>query len=169
MSTTDLNGIKIREYQEKDMSKIEKLARNSFNNDMDVFWAVRNLNRSDKVFVAEIRNSIIGVVEIDIIRLSNGIHSQIGYIFVHRMYWRHGVGTLLLQTALRYLEKRNIVGVWAVTSPENIAARRLFRKFNFVEFSDKKVLKRFLSSRDIRKLLRALVYWTGDIILYLKL
>ena len=168
-STVKKKSVIIREYSPNDKSKIEKLAKSAFNGSSDAYWSVVGLERSDKTLVAEYNNEIVGVIEIEILTLNRERHGHIGYIFVHPKYQKRGIGSLLLEKALSYLKEKNVKTVWALTSPSNKPTRNLFHKFQFEEIYNIKELRKFLSGKAVKKLLRRMVYWSGDIILKLNL
>jgi len=158
--------ILVREYKLKDKSKIEILAKKVFNGLMDSYWAVRYLDKCDKAFIAQINGRIVGVVELGIKRLKSGLHGQIGYIFVDPDYRNIGVGSKLMDKSLEFFSSKNVIHAWALTDKDNFATRGLFKKFGFREYHNPKELRTFLAKSDIFRLLKWMVYWVGDVILY---
>ena len=160
--------IYIREYNHNDYNKVVQLARKAFGDTPDSRWAVSNLKRCKKVYLATIGDNIVGVVQLEVSRLSNGLHGQIGYIFVDPDLRGMGIGSILIERALRYFESINAKAVWALTNPSNVATRILFSKFGFREITFQQMKKMF-SDKDLKILLRDLYYWAGDVILYKEL
>jgi len=161
--------VKVVDYEPKYREQVIQLANRAFNYSKDSYWASRDLDICDKAFLAIADNKVVGTVELGFIKLRNSMHAQVGYIFVDPDYRHVGVGSALLSRAIEFLKEKRVKAVWALTSPQNFATRSLFKKFGFREFTSPKELKKILSSKDIRKLLYKLVYWEGDIILYLAL
>ncbi len=148
---------------------IIRSAQRAFGNSMDSYWAVRYLDKCNKTFIAVFDNKVVGAVMIGYIKLHDSLHAEIGYIFVDPDYRHMGIGSALLSKAIEFLKENGIKAVWALTSPRNIATRFLFKKFGFKEFANPRELKEILRSKDIGKLLYRMVYWRGDVILYLPL
>lgn len=162
-------NLNIRTFKNGDLALVKELAKNSFSNSSDVYWAIRDLKESDKVFVAEINGKIVGTVEIEFINLSKGKHAQIGYIFTHKEYRGYGIASKLMVRSLEFLKREGFEIVWAVTEQDNFASRGLFRKFGFSEILDPDYLLGELNNKDVIKLLDDLVYWDGDVIMRKKL
>ena len=158
----------VRELKKEDLPLVKKLAKKAFNGSRDSYWSIKNIKNCDKVFVAEVNGEVVGVVEIEFSTLSDGLHGQIGYIFVHPNYRGLGVASRLLEESIRYIKLRGAKHVWALTTSDNIATRFLFKSNGFSEISFKDMSKK-LSKRDLMKLLRDMYYWPGDIIIYKKL
>ena len=75
---------------------------------------------------------------------------------------------MLIIKAEEFFNEKSAIAVWALTSPDNIAARRLFSSLNYEELTLNDVIRE-LGSKDAEKLLRRMIYWEGDIILRKKL
>lgn len=161
--------IKIVDYEPKYREEVIQLANRAFNYSNDSYWASRYLDKCDKAFLAIVGNKVVGAVELGLIRLRSGVHAQVGYIFVDPDYRNIGVGSALLSKAIEFLRRSGVKAIWALTSPKNFATRHLFKKFGFREFLSPGELEGLLSLREIKKLLYKLVYWEGDVILYLPL
>ncbi len=161
--------LRVIEYDPRYREQVFELANRAFNYSRDSYWASRDLDKCDKAFIAIVNGKVVGAVELGYIRLRDGLHAQVGYIFVDPDYRHMGVGSALLERSIEFLRKKGVKAVWALTSPNNEATRALFRKFGFREFTNPRELREMLSSRDIGKLLYKMVYWKGDIILYLPL
>ncbi|MHA1615772.1 MAG: GNAT family N-acetyltransferase [Candidatus Njordarchaeales archaeon] len=158
----------IRKAHPNDLRQIEALAKKVFRDSPDAYWAVVGAKRAQRTFVAEINNRIIGVIEVEVINLSTGKHGHIGYIFVDPDFQRRGIGTKLLITAEKFFLEKKASSAWALTTPENIAAQRLFEKNGYEKIS-LAYLYKVLPENDVQKLLRRMVYWEGDIIYHKKL
>lgn len=159
-------SITVREYTPKDRPQVEYVAKRAFNGSMDSYWATRYIDRCDKAFVATINDKIVGVAELGVKRFKSGLYAQIGYIFVDPDHRKRGVGTKLLEASLEYLKSIGVDAAWALTDKDNIATRRLFKKMGFQEFKSPKELRGILSRRERFSLLRWMIYWVGDVILY---
>lgn len=160
--------IHIREYNHSDYDKVLLLARKAFGNTPDSRWAVSNLKRCKKVYLATIGDKIMGVVQLEVSRLSTGLHGQIGYIFVDPDFRSMGIGSVLIESALDYFRSIKAKAVWALTNPSNLATKILFSKFGFREMTFQQMKKMFCD-KDLKVLLRDLYYWAGDVILYREL
>ncbi|MGQ4891553.1 MAG: GNAT family N-acetyltransferase [Candidatus Njordarchaeia archaeon] len=160
--------ISIREYKPTDYNQILKLARKAFGDTPDARWAVSNLKRCVKVYLAIVRNKVVGAIQLEVSRLSEGLHGQIGYIFVDPDYRGMGIGSILVKRALEYFRSIRAKAVWALTNPSNTSTRILFSKFGFREITFQQMKKMF-NKDDLKILLRDLYYWAGDVILYLEM
>ncbi len=58
---------------------------------------------------------------------------MIANVAVHPQYQRQGIGRALVQRALRFLEPRQVDGIWLQVDEENQAAIRLYLQEGFVE------------------------------------
>ena len=89
------------------------------------------LNSSkDGFWTANIKDEIIGSIAIDSIKLeSNGMHLR--WFIVDPKYHGHGVGTLLLKTALDFCRKVHSYRICLWTFSGLSAARHLYEKFGF--------------------------------------
>lgn len=160
------HALRIIDYDPRYRNKVASLAERAFGYTKDSYWATRDLDRCDKAFLALINDKVVGTVELGFIKLKDGLHAQIGYIFVDPEYRHMGIGSMLVSKSLEFLSEKGVKAVWALTSPNNTATRALFRKFGFHEFYNPMELRKLLSKRDIGKLLYKMIYWRGDIILY---
>ncbi len=159
-------SINIVDYDSRYLGDVRRLAELVFKGKRDAYWASRWVEKCDKAFLAFVGGELVGVVELGYIRLSEGLHSQIGYIFVHPLYRRRGVASRLIEVSLKFLANQGVVGVWAVTGRDNHAAIGLFEKNGFKRFNTPRELEGFLSRRDIKRLLWRLYYEEGDVIFY---
>jgi len=157
------NLIIVRRMTRNDLPIIAEIAHRAFRNGPDSYWAVIGAKRAQRTFVAEMNNKVVGVIEIEIVNLSVGRQGHVGYIFVDPNYQRRGIGTKLLITAENFFKEKGAKASWALTSPENIAAQRLFEKNGYRRVFLKELFQ-MLPVKDAEKLLRRMVYWEGDII-----
>ncbi|MHA1590671.1 MAG: GNAT family N-acetyltransferase [Candidatus Njordarchaeales archaeon] len=157
------NLIVVRRMTRNDLPIIAEIAHRAFRNGPDSYWAVIGAKRAQRTFVAEMNNKVVGVIEIEIVNLSVGRQGHVGYIFVDPNYQRRGIGTKLLITAENFFKEKGAKASWALTSPENIAAQRLFEKNGYRRVFLKELFQ-MLPVKDAEKLLRRIVYWEGDII-----
>ncbi|MHA1608662.1 MAG: GNAT family N-acetyltransferase [Candidatus Njordarchaeales archaeon] len=157
------NLIVVRRMTRNDLPIIAEIAHRAFRNGPDSYWAVIGAKRAQRTFVAEMNNKVVGVIEIEIVNLSVGRQGHVGYIFVDPNYQRRGIGTKLLITAENFFKEKGAKASWALTSPENIAAQRLFEKNGYRRVFLKELFQ-MLPVKDAEKLLRRMVYWEGDII-----
>ena len=153
-------------YQKSFKKEVERLAKLSFKSRLDAFWASKWIDRCDKAFLAVLDSRVIGVVELGLVPLKAGLHSQIGYIFVHPEYRRQGIGTMLVEKSISFLNSVGGVGVWAVTSRDNVAAQRLFERSGFKLFKHPNELIGVLDREDVSKLLRKLYYEKDDLLFF---
>ena len=164
MKESNSTQIIIRKALKKDLPAIAEIAAKAFKNGPDAYWAVIGFKHAQRTFVAEVSGKIIGAVEIEVIRLGAHRHGHIGYIFVDPLFQRKGVGSMLAKKAEDFFMSKNAVASWALTSPDNEGARKLFKRLGYEELTVNDVVRE-LGEINAEKLLRRMIYWEGDIIL----
>ncbi|RLG93542.1 hypothetical protein DRO29_07620 [Candidatus Bathyarchaeota archaeon] len=160
--------VTIRKAFKRDLPSVAEVAKKAFSGKPDSYWAVVGFKRAQRVYVAEVGEKLIGVIEIEVIRLRNGRHGHIGYIFVDPAFQGRGIGKKLVKKAEEFFFSKNAIASWALTDEDNIVARKMFRSLDYQELDVEDVIRE-LGEEDAEKLLRRMIYWTGDIILRKKL
>ena len=156
-------NIIFRNLSIQDIPQLAILAQRAFQHGPDSYWAVVGAKRVQKTIVAEYMGCLIGAIEIEILKFNNEKHGHIGYIFVDPDFQRKGIGSKLLKLAERWFSEKNVKYVWALTTPDNIAAQRFFLKHGYRTITKEDVFK-LLGRKNAKRLLRRMVYWEGDII-----
>jgi len=146
-----------------DIPQLAILAQRAFQHGPDSYWAVVGVKRVQKTIVAEYMGRLIGAIEIEILKFNNEKHGHVGYIFVDPDFQRKGIGSKLLKLAEKWFAERNVKYIWALTTPDNIAAQRFFLKHGYKIVTKEEVFK-LLGRKNAKRLLRRMVYWEGDII-----
>ncbi|MEX2690289.1 MAG: GNAT family N-acetyltransferase [Candidatus Njordarchaeales archaeon] len=157
-------NIMIRPYKKEDFRSIKELAFSSFKGKKDAIWSVEDLLTAKKTFVADLNGEIVGVLELDYIILENEKHAQIGYIFTNPDFWGQGIGRKMVEYVEKYLRNEKIKSIWAVVEKNNERSKRLFINHGYKEVSIKD-LEKELKRKDIKRILTALDYNPGDILL----
>ncbi|MHA1925823.1 MAG: GNAT family N-acetyltransferase [Candidatus Thorarchaeota archaeon] len=92
--------------------------------DMMMQWMLK-----ETYFVAELNNSIIGVVGC---RLMHGT-CQLTHMAVDRLHRGKGIGTSLTQRAIEFTKDNGLFKIWLDTAPFMKEAITLYEKFGFVK------------------------------------
>ncbi len=158
--------INIRNFRRQDIEEIKTLANLAFMSENDKYWSVVGAMRAPHTLIAEIKGKIVGAIEFESYRLSRSIEGHIWYIFVHPDFQRKGIGTSLLREAEYIMCREGSKRFWALTSEDNKKTQRFFEKNGYGRVTIGE-MKRILGGGNAKRLLRRMVYWSGDII-YMK-
>lgn len=110
------------------------------------------LKAKSAVFVAEIENKIIGSMIILLrVHISN---ARIYSLNVHPAYRREGIGSLLMDAALKFLKERGFKKITLEAGVNNKAAQKLYHSKGFV--LDKTLHNYYKSGDDAFRLIKKL-------------
>jgi ribosomal protein S18 acetylase RimI-like enzyme len=107
--------------------------------------------KGEKIFVYEQDGNIAGFMEL----LKNGKLLEIKKIYVSSKYYRHGIGSNLIEYAqkISYLENIQLISLWVLE--KNMIGRRFYEKRGFFTTGIVKNLERYNSNQvEYRKLLK---------------
>ncbi len=84
-------------------------------------------------FVWEEGGEVVGNLSLIPYHLSQGDFYMIANVAVHPEHQRQGIGRALVRQALRFLEPRNLDGIWLQVDEGNLPAIRLYQQEGFIE------------------------------------
>jgi ribosomal protein S18 acetylase RimI-like enzyme len=98
-------------------------------NDVDVKNVVENL--SNRFFVARIDNKIIGMLTLIVVNTFSAKKGLFEDLVVDKNFQGRGIGTKLINEAIGQARKEGIVRIDFTSSPERIAANKLYESLGF--------------------------------------
>ncbi|RME68437.1 MAG: ribosomal-protein-alanine N-acetyltransferase, partial [Nitrospirae bacterium] len=115
----------------EDLPQVLKIERQSFSTPWSEEMFLQELKSSESLlFVAEDMGRVVGYI---VTRLLGGGHSEIRVLAVRPDFRRRGVGSALLERALKALYYRGAQKVYLEVRKSNTPARKLYLKAGFIE------------------------------------
>lgn len=139
MAITTFSTIEVREALPKDVASINALYHQllgQYATDDDLAEKLGKINQdeSNYVFVASIRERIVGTLQCTIcqsLAFNGRPHMIIEYFIVDKLYRCNGIGTLLLENALCIAQKFDVKSIVLVSSGKLESAHKFYRKKGF--------------------------------------
>ena len=88
---------------------------------------------STLLFIAEENNEILGTMTLVLNKIPTGDKVWIEDVVVDKSTRGKGVGKALIETAIEYATKNNIKKINLTSSPDRVAANKLYQKLGFVK------------------------------------
>ncbi|MBI4655643.1 MAG: GNAT family N-acetyltransferase [Elusimicrobia bacterium] len=83
-------------------------------------------------FVAQIKARPVGYVDFEITSEYGNSHLWVCELYVHEVLRGKGIGTALMNYAIKFARKKGFKEIFACTENDNIASKRVFKKTKYI-------------------------------------
>lgn len=136
----------IAEIEERDLTNLQQIGQEVFNNKTDydkvsLFYKESKENKNIHVLGYYIEDNLVGTVILNILTLPSKKIATVWSLAIKEEYRRLGIATKLMNKAEEISKKEGIESIWLFSASNRKGAHELYRRLGYDENTNKAFIK----------------------------